>query len=66
MSTYKSENFEKIKELTNKIASEEASEVTEKGEIYGCLEKVCKLLELPRINKKVIIDQLKTIMQKLS
>ena len=59
---YRSENLEKIKELTEEISTYENEE---KKEISCALQQICVLLQKTRINKKAIIEQINSIITKL-
>ena len=60
---YRSENLEKIKELSAEISSHENEE---KKEISCALQQICDSLNKSRINKKDIIEKLNSIIIKLN
>lgn len=59
---YRSENLEKLKELSDEIS---AYENVEKQEITCALLLLCSLIEKPRVNKKAIIEHIHSIINKL-
>lgn len=63
---YKSENLEKLKKLSEEISTGEKEETAEKKEIHGCLEKICNLLDKPKINRQIIREEIRSLMLKLS
>ena len=67
---YKSENLEKLKSLSEKIASEDrcryCKSVDGKNEIVQGIEKICTLLEKPRLDKTTVKAELQALLAKLS
>ena len=64
---YNSDNLEKIKALSEEIAQQQSKhEGEEKKEIFGCLQKICALLEKPRISKNCIREEITSLMKRIS
>ena len=61
----KSANLEKLKKLSDEISSKEIAEGEAKKDVVCGLQKVCKLLEKQRIDKKQIIDEINIIISKI-
>ena len=63
---YNSENLSKLQQLSDEIIIKEQLEIEEKRCIISTLEKICALIEKPRINKQIIRDEIKSLMTKLT
>jgi len=63
---YNSENLSKLKQLTEEIVNREQLEIDEKKCIIYTLENICKLLEKPLINNKIIKNEINSLMMKLT
>jgi hypothetical protein len=63
---YNSENLTKLKQLTEEIVSKEMLEAEERRCIISALEKICSMLEKPKINKKIIRGEIESLMTKLT
>ena len=64
--SYKSENIEKLKMLSDQIVTKELSEIEERKCLICSLEKIYEMLEKPRINKIEIRDQIKSLIEKIA
>ena len=65
--TYNSENLEKIKALSAEITRQQSKhEGEEKKEIFNSLQKICTLLEKPRISKNCIREEINSLMKSIS
>lgn len=62
--TYKSENIDKLKKLSEKISSEEIN--VEKKEIVTCLEKIFNLLNSPKLNKNEVKEEVRSLIAKIA
>ena len=58
---YRSENLEKLKLLSDEIASRESKDTCDRDEVICRLGNICTLLEKPKINKQVIKDELQSL-----
>lgn len=63
---YRSENLDKLKKLSDEMSAKEQIELEEKKCIISGLERICSLLDSPRINKKTIREEIASLMTKLS
>ena len=66
MSSYNSENLDKIKKLSAEIVSKEVAETEERKCMLLSLQKICGMLDKPRMNKQLIREEINSLIAKMS
>lgn len=59
-------NIEKLKSLAKEIEVRERKEVEEKQETVSCLKKIQDMLCKSRVKKQVVLEELESLIAKLS
>lgn len=61
-----SQNIEKLKQLSAAISTREEQDSLEKKNILESVERIYSMLEKQKVNKQVLKDEMKSLMNKLS